>query len=194
MQTSAKLKQSAIRHFLFEAVFRPQRIGAVLPSSRHLANAMARWIPRDFKGFALELGPGTGAVTEALLAHGLPEDRLIAIEKSPALADLLQQRFSRARIISGDAFKLDTLMKRHARQVENLGIVISSLPLRNFSPKMSHDLALQLRSLLVPGGRLVLYTYRIASKPRKAFEDFKFVDSRIVWRNVPPARVTVYEN
>jgi phosphatidylethanolamine/phosphatidyl-N-methylethanolamine N-methyltransferase len=194
MPPSAKLKQSAIRHFLYEAIFQPQRIGAVLPSSKYLCNAMARWIPKDFKGYALELGPGTGAVTDALLKHGLAEDRLIAIEKSPVMAELLQQRFPRAKIISGDAFKLDDEVRSHARHVEQLGIVFSSLPLRNFHPSMSQELARRVRTLLAPGGRFVLYTYRIASAPRAAFADFRWVGSRIVWRNVPPARVTVYEH
>ena len=69
---------------------------------------MARWLPRNPESFVLELGPGTGAVTDALLKHGLREDRLIAIENNPTLAKLLRKRFPRAQIITGDAWDLDT--------------------------------------------------------------------------------------
>ena len=74
---------SATCLFVVEAVFRPHQIGAILPSSQKLSAAMARWLPRDGDAYALELGPGTGSVTEALINRGLREDRLIAIEKSP---------------------------------------------------------------------------------------------------------------
>ena len=75
-----------------------------------------------------ELGPGTGSVTEALLNRGLREDRLIAIEKSPKMADLLRARFPRARIITGDAFQLDTAFQTARAQVASVGTVFCSLP------------------------------------------------------------------
>src|SRR5580693_6893959 len=111
--------------FLQELVNCPRQVGAILPSSKKLAVAMARWLPLDSNAYALELGPGTGSVTEALLERGLPEDRLIAIEQSPKMADLLRSRFPRAKIITGDAFQLDKLLKRHARQVDKISTVIS---------------------------------------------------------------------
>ncbi len=76
---------------------------------------MARWLPRNPDSFVLELGPGTGAVTDALLKRGLREDRLIAIEKNPTLAKLLRKRFPQAQIITGDAWHMDTLLARTAR-------------------------------------------------------------------------------
>ena len=191
MQLLERLNATTL--FLFEAVFRPHQIGAVLPSGRPLANAMAGWLPRDPGAYALELGPGTGSVTEALLKHGLREDRLIAIEKSPKMADLLRGRFPRARIITGDAFQLDRLLQRHARHVDKIGAVFCSLPLRNFRAAVADDLAKKIRALLPAGGRLVQYTYRFASKPPQAAQHFQRVASKIVWLNVPPARVSVYQ-
>jgi len=70
--------------FLREWIVNPQRTGAVAPSSPQLAAAMARWLPRDPESYVLELGPGTGAVTDALLKRGLREDRLVAIEHNPS--------------------------------------------------------------------------------------------------------------
>ena len=184
---------SATTLFLIEAIFRPHQIGAVLPSGKPLAHAMARWLPADSDKFALELGPGTGSVTEALLHCGLREDRLIAIEKSPKMAELLRGRFPRAKIITGDAFKLDEELDRHLKPDQKIGVVFCSLPLRNFRAEVADDLARKIRALLPPGGRLIQYTYRIASTPPRASHHFKRVDSKVVWFNVPPARVSVYQ-
>jgi len=82
--------------FLQEWLANPQRIGAVAPSSPKLAAAMARWLPADPESYVLELGPGTGAVTQALLDRGLREERLVAIENNPKLARLLRRRFPSA--------------------------------------------------------------------------------------------------
>src|ERR1700690_1325198 len=79
----------------------PQGTGSVAPSSPQLAAAMARWLPRNPESYVLELGPGTGAVTDALLKWGLREDRIIAIENNPTLAKLLRKRFPQAQIITG---------------------------------------------------------------------------------------------
>src|ERR1700721_770023 len=87
--------------FLREWLVNPQRTGAVAPSSPQLGAAMARWLPRHPESYVLELGPGTGAVTDALLKYGLREDRLLGIEKNPTLSNLLRKRFHRAHIITG---------------------------------------------------------------------------------------------
>ncbi len=191
-QLLAKLKLNAPALFIQELVNNPREIGAVLPSSRNLAVAMAKWLPRDPHAYALELGPGTGAVTEALIQRGLREDRLIAIEQSPKLADHLRSRFPRAKVITGDAFQLDKLLKDHAAHVDQISTVISSLPLMNFPEHIAHDLARKIRGILPTGGKLVQYTYRVGRTP-KAAAHFKCVASKVVWLNVPPARVSVYE-
>ena len=120
--------------FLREWLANPQRTGAVAPSSPKLAAAMARWLPSDPESYVLELGPGTGAVTQALIERGLREDRLVAIENNPKLARLLRKRFPDAHIITGDAWHLDVLLREHAESIESVGAVISSLPLLNFPP------------------------------------------------------------
>src|ERR1019366_9524117 len=117
--------------FLREWFVNPQRTGAVAPSSPKLAAAMARWLPRNPESFVLELGPGTGAVTAALLKRGLREDRLVAVENNPTLTKLLRKRFPQAQIITGDAWHMDTLLRDLRVPVESVGAVISSLPLLN---------------------------------------------------------------
>ncbi len=178
--------------FLREWFADPQRTGSVAPSSPQLAAAMARWLPANPESYVLELGPGTGAVTEALMEHGLREDRLIAIEKNPKMARLLHHRFPRAQIISGDAWHLDELLLGRPNPVASVGAVISSLPLLNFSVTEAEKLAEKIRTVLEPQGNWVQYSYRIHNRRTRGTSRFHLLASKIVWFNLPPARVNVY--
>jgi len=148
---------------------------------------MVRRLPQDDALPVLELGPGTGAVTQALLEHGLPPRRLVAVEKSPRLTDVLRQRFPGARILTGDALELEALLGG-----EGFGSVVSSLPLKVFSAVDVVRLANSIRALLHPGGRWIQYTYQIFNghPPSNAFQR---VASDLVLLNLPPARVCVYQ-
>jgi phosphatidylethanolamine/phosphatidyl-N-methylethanolamine N-methyltransferase len=139
MPRQGKLSSTAL--FLREWVANPKQVGAVLPSSRKLGAAMARWAPLHNGALALELGPGTGVVTEALIEKGLRPDRLIAVEYSAKMADLLRERFRGVRVITGDAFRVDELLKEHKVDTSRIEVVFSSLPLRNFSVKATEELA-----------------------------------------------------
>lgn len=187
----AALSDSTV--FLREWLANPQRTGAVAPSSPQLAAAMARWLPRDSDSFVLELGPGTGAVTAALLKRGLREDRLVAIEKNPSLAKLLRKRFPKAHIITGDAWELDELLCEHPEMVKSVGAVISSLPLLNFPKEQADILANKIRSILEPRGRWVQYSYHLIKDRSRGAEDFRLIASKIIWWNLPPARVHVFQ-
>lgn len=187
----ATLSDSTV--FLREWLANPQRTGAVAPSSPQLGAAMARWLPRNPDSFVLELGPGTGAVTDALLKYGLREDRLIAIEKNPNLAKILRKRFAQARIVTGDAWDLDTLLADLPQPVEAVGAVISSLPLLNFPKEQADALAQKIRAVLEPRGRWVQYSYQIIKDRSRGGDDFRLVASKVVWFNLPPARVSVYQ-
>jgi len=141
----------------------------------------------------LELGPGTGAVTQALLERGLREERLVAIERNPKLADLLAKRFPRARIIPGDAWHLDDLLRRQHHPIASVGAVISSLPLLNFSMEQAENLAQKIRAVLEPQGTWVQYSYRIHKRRTRGASRFHLLASKIVWLNLPPARVSVFQ-
>ena len=187
----AALSDSSL--FLREWLANPQRTGSVAPSSPMLTSAMARWLPRDSESFILELGPGTGAVTAALLKRGLREDRLIAIEHNPALACHLRKRFPRALIITGDAWQMDALLREHIPAIETVGAVISSLPLLNSPKEQADALAQKIRTVLEPRGRWVQYSYHITQSRCRGGEDFRLLASKIVWLNFPPARVHVFQ-
>ena len=177
--------------FLQEWLAHPKRTGSLVPSSRRLAATMARWLPENPESYVLELGPGTGVVTDALIARGLPEEKLVVIENNSKLARLLRERFPRARIITGDAWQLDVLLRN--RQIESVGAVISSLPLLNFSEEQASALARKIRAALEPGGHWVQFTYRIHRLRPRGAANFRLRASKIVWLNMPPARVSVLQ-
>jgi len=184
---------SATTLFLQELLLYPQQIGAIVPSSQSLARAMANWLPADPDAFVLELGPGTGVVTQAIFERGLRQDRLVAIEKSLRLANLLRQRFPCAHIITGDACNLDKLLRKHSKGIASVGAVISSLPLRIFSREDAAALVRRIRSILVPEGKWVQYSYYLGGGHAEADGHFQLLASDVVWWNLPPARVNIYQ-
>ena len=185
---------SATTLFLQEWVNDPRQIGAIAPSSKNLAAAMARWLPSDPDSYVLELGPGTGVVTQALLERGHAPDRLVAIEKSPKMAEHLRERFPKTHIVAGDALELDELLKIQINQSANIAVVFSSLPLMNFEPETADRLAKKIRAVLRPRGRYVQYSYHIGRRqPTAASAHFRLVASEWILLNLPPARVSVYE-
>lgn len=177
--------------FLQEWLANPKRTGSVVPSSKRLAAAMAHWLPENPDSYVLELGPGTGIVTEALLLRGLREEKLVVIENNPKLAQLLHKRFPRAHVIAGDAWRLDELLRE--RQIDSVGAVISSLPLLNFTEEQAEALAQKIRAMLEPQGNWVQFTYRIHKLRPRGATSFRLHASKIVWLNLPPARVSVFQ-
>ena len=190
---SLPAKRSSTALFLQELLNRPRQVGAVLPSSRKLARAMAKWLPPGTTGHVLELGPGTGVVTEALFHRGLRQEQLLAIEMSANMADHLRVRFPRANIVTGDAFRLDEIVREQLGPKAQIAMVFSSLPLLNFEPAAADSLARQIKAILPPQGKMVQFSYNVANKQPKAAAHFEVVASDLIWLNVPPARVMVYQ-
>lgn len=171
----------------------PRRIGAVAPSSRFLAQAMARWVPVPPGGYVLELGAGTGAVTEALLARGVPPDRLVAVETMPRLVDVLQKRFPDVHVLQGDARQLRQLLQQRLGRDTPVAAIVSSLPLRAFSPADRHQVVHEIYRLLAPGQRWIQFRYRLRHEPSLHWPGFRIRQTMVVWWNIPPARVVLYE-
>lgn len=79
-------------------------MGAVMPSGRLLARTMAQYVDVDSKDPVVELGPGTGAITKALIDHGVDQKRLVLVEYNPGFCALLRDRYPQAKVVQGDAF------------------------------------------------------------------------------------------
>ncbi len=179
-------------HFLKTLFERPRLTGAVAPSGRFLARAMARAVDPGGEGLVVELGPGTGPVTRALIERGVARERLVLVEYDDGFCQLLAQRFAPVRVVRGDAYDLPrTLAGLLDRPIV---AVVSSLPLLNQPPAMRAKLIADAFALMGPNGVFVQFTYGLASPiPRETCSGrFSAHCSAPIWRNLPPARVWTY--
>ena len=174
--------------FLRELMSNPREMGAVWPSSRQLARHIAAAVPCNTSGKIVELGGGTGAVTEALLARGIPPDRLVVIERAPTLVAVLRARFPRVQIVEGDAMYLTELL-----QGEAITVVVSGLPLRSLPPRVVATIIREVSEILAPGGLFIQFTYHLLPQ-RTLSQRFSAVSSHLVLGNLPPARVWAFVN
>lgn len=168
----------------------PKRVGAVKPSSQGLARMMAAQVDQKLEGKILELGPGTGSLTEGLLAAGVPEERLIMLEMGPEFCALLGERYKAAKIVRGDAFDLKNFARDHLDAP--LAAIVSGLPLFNFGPAKRRRLINDSLDLLDPDGSFIQFTYRF--KPPVAHDEgaFRLSSTRRIWWNLFPAKVWIY--
>ena len=168
----------------------PHRIGAVAPSSRFLARAMAAQVDLRRAGPVIELGGGTGSVTKALLEAGLPVDRLIVIERDVRLYKMLRRRFPQLRIVLGDARHLVELLRPLG--IDAVSAVVSSLPLISMSKTMRRQIINQSFALLGDAGRFIQYTYSLSSPLAGREFGLRGRVAARVWLNFPPASVWNY--
>jgi phosphatidylethanolamine/phosphatidyl-N-methylethanolamine N-methyltransferase len=177
--------------FLTRWLKAPHRIGALAPSSRHLARAMARQVDLRHAALVVELGGGTGSITRALLAAGLAPERLIVVERDERLHQLLVDRFPAVRVLRGDAAHLVALLRRLG--VTRVSAVVSSLPLLSMPKRLRHRIVEQCFALLDDHGSLVQFSYGLTSPlPAREFPVSGKLTDR-VWRNFPPAAVWRFE-
>lgn len=164
----------------------PRAVGAVSPSSPVLAQAMAAQVDPAMSGRILELGPGTGAITRALLDRGVPANRILAVEADRKFARLLSDRIPGIEVLEGDAM--------NAADIARYGpfaAVISSLPLLNFPDAEVIAFVEAMLAMLPPGAPFVQYSYGVKPPvPRHAAVHVRLAAK--VWRNLPPARIWVF--
>ena len=137
----------------------------------------------------LELGPGTGVVTEALVARGIAPGRIISVEYDPDFAALVAARCPGVRVIRGDAFDLGKTLGDRAG--DKLSAVVSSLPLVNFPAAMGSALLKDIFERLAPGAPFVQFSYRV-KPPVAPPPGIALNRAAVIWLNLPPARVWVY--
>jgi phosphatidylethanolamine/phosphatidyl-N-methylethanolamine N-methyltransferase len=151
---------------------------------------MASYVDPSLPGPVIELGPGTGPVTDALIARGVTEDRLVLIEFNPEFCVLLKKRYPGATVIEGDAYALGrTLMDRLEAPAAAL---VSSLPLFTRPEKLRLALLREAFGLMRPGAPFIQFTYAAVSPMPKKAGGFDSHVSPRVWLNLPPACVWVY--
>lgn len=178
--------------FIFAFLRNPRRIGALAPSGRPLARAMAATAELAGKRI-LEIGPGTGVITEALIDAGAEQDQLFLLERDSKLSASLARKFPHLRVIAGDAQFLGNIMEPH--QPEPFDVVFSSLPLLNMKKSEKHCILDQILMLLDRQGMLIQYSYSARPPISESLSrELGITGTRAatVLRNLPPARVWKY--
>jgi phospholipid N-methyltransferase len=182
-------------HFLGAFLRAPFKTGAVAPSSRWLAARMVEDVGLASARTVVELGPGTGAITRAIVPELGTTTLFVAVEYNPGFAAELKRRFPRATVVNDTAERLPELLAEQGR--ERADCVLSSLPFAAFPHGLQRRLLDAALRSLVPGGLFVTYAYVPAAwlKPGRLLRSllssrFERVDTTpIVWRNLPPAFV-----
>ena len=166
----------------------PKRICAVVPSSASLAAAMTASIAPSCAP-VIELGPGTGVFTEALLERGVPEHRIALVELGEEFAEALRARYPRATLVRHDATRLRSV---EIFRGELAGAVISGLPLLAMTRAQVHRILQEAFARLRPGGAFYQFTYGFRCPvPQRLLERLGLKATRVSvsLRNLPPATV-----
>jgi phosphatidylethanolamine/phosphatidyl-N-methylethanolamine N-methyltransferase len=195
LQSSVRALKKPLRlddevRFLRSWIEKPLHMGAGMPSGRVLARTMAHYVDVDSSGPVVELGPGTGAITNALIEHGIDQKRLVLVEYNPGFCALLRDRYPQARVVQGDAYTLrdslwDVLSVPASAVVSGLPLVTKPMLTRL---KLIRDAFLA----LAPGAPFVQFTYSVAPPIPKSLPGVSTEASERIWMNLPPARVWVY--
>lgn len=182
---SKKLHHTAPAMFLQELLKNPGSIGAICPSSQKLARCMVSQVDIQQDGLVVELGAGTGVMTQALLEHGVSPERLVVVEFSENFYQHLKERFPQLRIIHGDAAQLANLLPENPR----INSIISSLPLISLPQVVREAIVAQWQNLLKDGGQVVQFTYNLKSNYWQKDIQAQSYKEKFVWSNLPPAKV-----
>jgi phosphatidylethanolamine/phosphatidyl-N-methylethanolamine N-methyltransferase len=183
-----KLRLDDEVRFIASWIQHPLKVGAVSPSGRALAKAVAAEVNPTIPGPIVELGPGTGPVTEALVARGIAPERLVLVEYDPEFCMLLRRRFPGATVVEGDAYALADTLAGVVK--EPIAAIVSCLPLMTRPLNVRVRLLNAAMRLLRPGAPYVQFTYAMTAPiPSRRY---RVTSSPRIWLNLPPARVWVY--
>ena len=193
-QSTARVLKKPLRlddevRFLRSWIEKPLHMGAVMPSSKVLARTVARYVDPHSDGPVIELGPGTGAITDALIAHGVAEKRLVLVEYDPGFCALLRERYPQATVIQGDAYNLDQTL---ADWKEPAAAMVSGLPLVTKPMLVRLKLMRDAFQKMEAGAPFIQFTYSVAPPIPKSLPGVHTQASERIWMNLPPARVWVY--
>ncbi|HEY6423384.1 MAG TPA: methyltransferase domain-containing protein [Pseudonocardiaceae bacterium] len=179
--------------FLAAALRSPATVGAVAPSSSHLAARLAAIVPRVGEPVVVELGPGTGSVTTAIEHRLAGRGRHVALEIDPVLAEHLRAEFPDVEVVVGDAAELARLLAEH--DVPEVDAVVSGLPWSLIGAHAQRAIVEATARTLRPGGSFTTLAY-VHALPMPRARRFRallgevfdeVLTTRTVCWNLPPA-------
>ena len=188
---------AGFRTFVSTALRRPGTVGAVAPSSAGLAEQLAAVVPSGTARTVVELGPGTGVVSDAIQRRLPAEARHVAIEVDRQMAGHLRATRPRIEVVEGDAADLGKLLAESG--LTEADAVVSGLPWALFPADQQRRILAQVAGSLAEGAAFTTFGYLHARPmaPARRFrkllkETFdEVIVSTAVWRNVPPAWVYI---
>lgn len=182
-----------------EGVSHMRSVGAIAPTGRFVARAMAPEIKKsDPPKIIVELGVGTGSITEEIVKHLRPEDRFVGIDSNRTLLEECKKNIApmaRNRFVCmehADAQELKHILKAH--NIITVDEVICTIPFRALSAHKTKKILAQVSDILISGGRFVFIRYCIAPATKEIFQtlhNFIVVKKKMVMRNIPPTEVIV---
>jgi phosphatidylethanolamine/phosphatidyl-N-methylethanolamine N-methyltransferase len=180
--------------FWRQTIRNPLQVCSLFPSSPFVGRAMTAALGDRIDSHVIELGAGTGAVTQQLISNGVKPDLLTLVEIDAQLGGHLRRRFPDVDVVIGPAQNLAKLWSE--RNGENVGAIVSTLPMRLFSKKLIYLVMKNSLQVLDEGGMFVQFTYRQMSPvPPRVVNALRLKAWRYtrVWLNLPPAAIWVYE-
>lgn len=192
---SAGLRKSLGKKFDEELKFfrgwidKPRAVGSIIPTSTVTARRMASVIDPGSGLPVLELGPGTGVITRAILARGVKPENLWSIEYSSDFVEHLRRTLPGVNVVEGDAFNLDSTLPEPGMRFDS---IISGVPLLNFPVEQRIRYIEDLLDRIPEGRPIVQLTYGPLSPvpPRRGNYTVKHFD--FVVRNIPPTQLWIY--
>ncbi|HEY2010915.1 MAG TPA: hypothetical protein VGH23_18140 [Rhizomicrobium sp.] len=177
---------AAFGDFFLGAIKNPKGVSALTPSSPSLARAIAGEVDIGREGLVIELGPGTGAVTAALLARGISAERLLLVEAEAQFVLVLERLYPGLDVRRGDALRF----AQHLAPSVRVAAVVSGLPLLHFSMSVREQLIHESLARGGPGGLFIQLSY--GWQPPVPAQCGLAITKKIVWSNLPPAHVWTY--
>ena len=171
---------------------KPMQVGSIIPSSRFLERRIARAAGIGRARLVVELGPGTGGTTRALLRQMRPDARLLAIEIDPDFVSVLRRLNHDPRLIvhEGSATEVRQILAKHELGAPD--VILSGIPFSTMTRPVGREIIRSVHDSLEPGGVFVAYQVRDRVKILGS-EVFGRAQTDMVLLNVPPMRVYRWE-
>jgi phosphatidylethanolamine/phosphatidyl-N-methylethanolamine N-methyltransferase len=169
---------------------KPRAVGSIVPTSSATAREMASLVDPQSDLPVLELGPGTGVITKAILERGVAPPALWAIEYSEDFVDHLRNEYPGVNVIQGDAFDIDETLGDKKDTV--FDSIVSAVPLLNFPVPQRIAYVEDLLNRIPAGRPIMQITYGPRSPVPPGKGNYTVERHGFVLRNVPPAHLWVY--
>jgi phosphatidylethanolamine/phosphatidyl-N-methylethanolamine N-methyltransferase len=169
---------------------KPKAVGSIIPTSSVTSRRMASIVNPHSGLPVLELGPGTGVITRAILDRGVRPEDLYLVEYSEDFVDHLRGHFAGVNVIHGDAFSLDKTLGA-AGDLE-FDSAISGVPLLNFPVARRIAYIEAILDRLPPGRPVVQLTYGPLSPVPPGRGNYTVKHFDFIFRNIPPTQLWIY--